>query len=222
MSPSRTSYNIHIPRVRLERILLILVMISTIYLIANSVNISKGISVRPQSSSTQTNNNFPSNRTEVASLVYLIEFEPSFGNVYATNYSVKIMNGDFKIANYSFDFNDLGLTYAEADYSYNVSYETNKIFAVNNTNLNGFMVNSHSEIFMNTSNITGQNIQTFRVDEMITFAEYLKPSGVALPIYPQDLNFNYTGLANYSRNLFNSIDCYKFSAKNSWIGAGCS
>ncbi|MHA1340719.1 MAG: hypothetical protein ACTSRZ_11370 [Promethearchaeota archaeon] len=156
------------------------------------------------------------NINEINNLQYFIEFNPDYKKSKTTNYTIKFQNLTDTLISVEVSFDNPALTVYNGDLHYNLSfsnYQWKIINASDQINKN-YLNNEKSELFANISDPMQSN-QTFRVDEFLTFVEYLSiPEDEPPKIQSLSRIFVYMGLENYSRNLNYSFEVHHYKA--SW------
>jgi hypothetical protein len=146
---------------------------------------------------------------EIETLNYFIEFYPSNRGQVTTNYTLEFSSfGSGPDSNISVfvNYSNPEITYFNADYSYNMTFD-NTLFTINsytnpNPVLNVLLLGQKSELFANTS--LYESSQQFRIDEYLTFpymntTEYspIQQSTTKTFTYINQMTYNYSLNDNY-------------------------
>ncbi len=170
--------------------------------------------------------NWPTNIDQIDLLEYFIEFSPSDNDYSTTNYSLIFedieINGE-KMKNISIYYNNPDLTMNNSNFSYNMSVDSYEIINVSNSYYEEYLSNHKTEILCNISSSNIGNPQTYRVDETIIFAPYLKTTDNEISGFKEiETEFQYIGEEKYNTKLIFTMDTYHYNAYFSWTDTyGC-
>jgi hypothetical protein len=145
------------------------------------------------------------NFEEVNHLQYYVRFSPSKYDYFATKYGLdleKYNEGGESYLKILLYYEDVRLTLFKDNYSYAISFSSREILETSNKNYNEYLLGTHSEIFLNSSEF--KSSLKIRIDEPMTFSEYLKdyqdPKSRR-----SDITFYYVGIEQYNSNLLHNF-----------------
>ncbi|MCP4760254.1 MAG: hypothetical protein GY870_00635 [archaeon] len=169
---------------------------------------------------------WPENIDQIDHLEYFLEFTPSYDEFSTTNYSMELENFEYngnKMINISTSYENSDLTYSETNLNYNISLDTLKINNTSENIYNNSMVGCKTELFCNTTQAKMGFNQSFRIDETLIFARYIKSSDDDNSGFKKiEIEFNYVGIEDYTRNMKNTINSYHYQGNFSWIVEKCT
>ena len=159
-------------------------------------------------------------RSEIQHIEYYVEFSPELKGYSTTKYAIDLeafeIEGD-SVLNVDITYDDLDLTEAGENFNYNILLDSREILEHSNILYGNLIIGTHTELFLDLNKIG--NSQTFRVDETLTFADYLKKE-VYKGINKLDLSFSYIGEKQYSKNLTHTFNTYHYQAYSEWTTQG--
>ncbi len=163
---------------------------------------------------------WPEDLNDINHLEYSVEFDPAERGYSRTKYAIElneIIEGNERNLKVDLYYNDLNLTSTMKNYYYKISLNTREILDTSDDFYDNYSLGTSTELFLNLSNIG--NPQSFRIDENIIFAEYLRDD-LSLGIKKLNLEFNYAGEVIYNKDLLQNITTYHYNVTYSWNTAG--
>jgi len=165
---------------------------------------SKNVEAQPQT--------WFENLSEIQHLEYNLKFSPVEKGYNTTKYAMDLevseTDGD-SILKVDIKYENVSLTEAGEHFNYEIMLDSHEILETNIDFYKKFINDTHTELFLNLTNIG--NSQTFRVDETVIFADYLKIE-VYKGVQKLDIPFNYTGEKQYNKNLNYTFNTYHYKA----------
>ncbi len=160
------------------------------------------------------------NISEIQHLEYYLEFSPEQKGYTTTKYAMDLevieTEGD-SMLKIDVKYEDIDLTEAGENFNYEIILDSHEIHETSNDFYREFINGTHTELFLDLPNIG--NSQTFRVDETVIFADYLKIE-VYKEVTKLDLSFNYIGEKQYNEDLKHNFNTYHYQAYYQWDTPG--
>jgi len=165
-------------------------------------------------SANEFGNNFIgiNNIYEINYLEYFIEFQPKYNNIKTTNYTIYLNNISEDLIGIHIDYSQPQITGYKENLNYSLKLYLNEWRIVNFSNIGNkeFAENETSELFAEIL-IPMKTQQLFRVDEFLTFIDFIKiPEDNPPKIHSISRNFEFKGLLNYTRNLKYTFEVYYY------------
>ena len=158
--------------------------------------------------------------SEIQHLEYYLEFSPEQKGYSTTKYAMDLeafeIEGD-SILNVDINYEDIDLTEAGVNINYDILLDSHEIPEPILDFYRQYINGTHTELFMDLTKIG--NSQTFRVDETVIFAEYLKIE-VYNGVQKLDIPFSYIGEKLYNKDLMHSFNTYHYQAFYQWDTQG--
>jgi len=158
--------------------------------------------------------------SEIQHVEYYLEFLPEQKGYSTTKYAMDLETiepeGNSTLI-IDVKYEDIDLTEAGENFNYEIILDSHEIHETSNDFYREFIKGTHTELFMDLTNIG--NSQTFRVDETVIFADYLKIE-VYKGVNNLDLSFNYIGEKRYNKDLKYNFNTYHYQAYYQWDTPG--
>ena len=158
--------------------------------------------------------------SEIQHLEYYLEFSPEQKGYSTTKYAMDFeiieTEGD-SILKIEVKYEDMDLTEAGENFNYEIILDTHEIHETSIDFYREFIKGTHTELFLDLTNIGTS--QTFRVDETVIFADYLKIE-VYKEVTKLDLSFSYIGEKQYNKDLKYNFNTYHYQAYYQWDTPG--
>ena len=158
--------------------------------------------------------------SEIQHVEYYLEFSPEQKGYSTTKYAMDLevieTEGD-SILKIDVNYEDVDLTEAGENFNYKIILDSHEIYETNIDFYRKFINGTHTELFLDLNNIG--KAQTFRVDETVIFADYLK-IGVYQGVKKLDISFNYIGEKLYNKDLRYNFNTHHYQAYYQWDTQG--
>ena len=167
--------------------------------------------------------NMPQNISEFETLEYFLEFSPPYGFQKTTSYQIAIEHEGPSTLMFEVSYADSDLTIHEQDIEYNISLNDDFEWIINwsSSEQKEYMEREHSEIFANVTSPIPES-QTFRVDEFLTYIDYIKTDRKTPIIETISREFLLVGQEKYSRQLSHEFNTYHFNSTWTFNGPASS
>ncbi|MBY9008330.1 MAG: hypothetical protein KGD74_00530 [Candidatus Lokiarchaeota archaeon] len=158
--------------------------------------------------------------SEIQHVEYYLEFSPVQKGYNTTKYAMDLevieTEGD-SLLKIDINYEDLDLTGAGANFNYKIILDSYEVIETSIDFYRFFIQETHSDLLLDLTNIG--NSQTFRVDETVIFADYLK-IGQYQGVNKLDISFNYIGEKLYNKDLMYNFSTYHYQAYYEWDTQG--
>ncbi|MFW9940674.1 MAG: hypothetical protein ACFFFT_06510 [Candidatus Thorarchaeota archaeon] len=161
-----------------------------------------------------TNDYLPNNFNDIHHLEYLLQFSPPKEGYLTAKYALDLEKYNESGESYikiSVHYEDLSLTLFNDNYNYKIALSSREIIEVSNSDYNEYMLGTHTELFLNTSEF--ENSTVIRIDEPLTFSNYLKdyqdPESLR-----SDITFNYVGVKKYNSSLLYNFTTHHYKIRH--------